>query len=93
MGDHGEIVAAIFAHPLTVSRSDGAANKVLWVAKTAWPVGDLVIEARLEGADIQETRRVPGGPGPSTIDLPRPGCWRLNLTWPDHSDSMGLAYR
>jgi hypothetical protein len=26
-------------------------------------------------------RRVPGGPGPSIIDLPAAGCWRFTLTW------------
>ena len=28
-------------------------------------------------------RTVPGGPGPSIIDLPGTGCWRLTLSWSD----------
>jgi len=55
--------------------------------------GNLVIEAELDGAGITENRHVPGGPGPSIIDLPRPGCWRLALTWPEHTDTMVLGYR
>ena len=93
MGERGEIVAALFGHPLTASRSDGVSNKILWVSKVmAYPPGDLVIEARLDGTKVIETRRVQGGPGPSIIDLPR-GCWRLTLTWPEHTDTMGLVYR
>jgi hypothetical protein len=93
LGDRGEIVAAIFGNPLTVSRSDGTSNKILWVSKTPAPTGDLVIEARLDGTGTAETRRVAGGPGPSIIDLPRSGCWLLTLTWPEHTDTMALAYK
>lgn len=92
IGDRGEIVAALFGHPLKVSRADGSDNKILWVSKMAAPVGDLVVEARLEGSGTTQTRRVQGGPGPSIIDLPTPGCWELTLTWPDHTDTMGLVY-
>lgn len=91
LGDSGEIVAAIFGDPLTASRSDGMNNKILWVSKAAHPPGDLVIEATLDRT--VETRHVPGGPGPSIIDLPSPGCWRLTLTWPEHRDTMALRYR
>lgn len=91
LGDSGEIVAAIFGNPLTVSRSDGVSNKILWVSKVAAPAGDLVIDA-VDTTGATETRRVPGGPGPSIIDLPRPGCWRLTLTWPEHKDTMDLRY-
>ena len=93
MGERGEIVAALFGHPLAASRSDGVSNKILWVSKVAHPPGDLVIEAKLDGTSVTETRRVTGGPGPSIIDLPRSGCWRLTLTWPEHTDTMGLVYR
>jgi hypothetical protein len=35
---------------------------------------------------------VPTGPGPSTIDLPEAGCWRLTLSWSGRKDSVDLAY-
>jgi hypothetical protein len=92
LGEGGQIVAAIFGNPLTVSRSDGLSNKILWVSKAAYPPGDLVIEAKLDGSETHQTRRVAGGPGPSIIDLPRAGCWHLTLTWPEHRDTMDLRY-
>jgi hypothetical protein len=38
------------------------------------------------------TRSVPGGPGPSIINLPAPGCWTLHLTWSGHTDELKLRY-
>ena len=38
------------------------------------------------------TRVVVGGPGPSGIDLPAPGCWRLKLRWSGRSDELDLRY-
>lgn len=93
VGDRGEIVAAIFGYPLAVSRPAGTTNKILWVARSSSPPGDLLIEAKLDGSDTSVTRRVPGGPGPSVIDLPQPGCWRLTLTWHGHTDTLDLVYR
>jgi hypothetical protein len=26
------------------------------------------------------------------LDLPRPGCWRLTLTWADQKDTLDLEY-
>jgi hypothetical protein len=93
MGDKGQIVAAIFGHPLAVVRPSGSNNKILWVPKEPATRGDLVIEAKLDGSAVTASRSVPGGPGPSIIDLPQPGCWRLTLTWPEHSDTMDLVYQ
>jgi hypothetical protein len=90
-GDHGEIVAALFGYPLAVSRPDGSANKILWVAKTPGSNATLVIEAKLDGSSLTASRRV--GLGPSIVDLPRPGCWHLTLTWSDHTDTMDLVYQ
>ena len=36
------------------------------------------------------TRVVDGRPGPSIIDLPKPGCWHLALQWGDNSDTLNL---
>jgi hypothetical protein len=38
------------------------------------------------------TRVFEGGPDPSTVNLPVPGCWRLNLRWSDHQDVLDLVY-
>jgi hypothetical protein len=66
---------------------------VLWVAQSQDGAGDLTITARLDGTTTTLTRTVPGGPGPSIVDLPSAGCWRLTLAWPGHTDSLDLTYR
>ncbi|MEU7847801.1 hypothetical protein AB0B69_10375 [Micromonospora parva] len=97
-GAKGDIVAVLFAHPLRQVRDDGSNNKILWVARAATTSPDpvapatLVITARLDGTDTQVIREVPGGPGPSIIDLPQAGCWRLDLSWSGHTDTMDLVY-
>lgn len=93
LGDRGEIVAAIFGHPLSVSRPEGPTNKILWVSRADDPPGDLVIEAELDGSDTSVTQRVTGGPGPSIVDLPQPGCWHLTLNWSGRTDTLDLSYR
>lgn len=97
-GAKGDIVAVLFAHPLRQHREDGSNNKILWVAQASTTSPDpaapatLVITATLDGADTTVTREVAGGPGPSIIDLPQAGCWRLDLRWSGHTDTMDLVY-
>ncbi|TQJ22870.1 hypothetical protein FBZ33_3131 [Micromonospora sp. A202] len=97
-GAKGDIVAVVFAHPLRQHRKDGSNNKILWVARAATTSPDtsapatLVITATLDGTDTRVTREVAGGPGPSIIDMPQPGCWRLDLRWSGHTDTMDLVY-
>ncbi|MGK5441463.1 hypothetical protein ACSNN7_06485 [Micromonospora sp. URMC 105] len=93
-----EILAVLFGHPLALRRGEGPANKILWVAKPAAtssgpaPPATLAITATLDGTDTRVTREVAGGPGPSIMDLPRAGCWHLELHWPGHTDTMDLVY-
>ncbi|MDG4810317.1 hypothetical protein O7634_26490 [Micromonospora sp. WMMD1120] len=97
-GAKGDIVAVLFAHPLRVTRTDGSNNKILWVARATTASSDpaapatLVITATRDGTDTTVTREVAGGPGPSIIDLPEAGCWRLNLRWSGHTDTINLTY-
>ncbi|MEU3453513.1 hypothetical protein ABZ671_07910 [Micromonospora sp. NPDC006766] len=98
LGAGGEIVAVLFAHPLTWERTDGANNKILWVSRPAptpsapTGVADLLITATLDGTDTRVTREVRGGPGPSIIDLPHAGCWHLDLRWSGRTDTVDLVY-
>jgi hypothetical protein len=46
-----------------------------------------------DGTSEPVRRTVAGGPGPSIVDLPAAGCWRLALTWSGHTDTMDLVYR
>jgi hypothetical protein len=98
LGRNGEIVAILFANPLLVPQPAGRNNKILWVARRPFPVGaNLHIRAQrmigtlAVGAPV--TRTVPGGPGPSIVDVPRRGCWRFSLRWGRRVDSLDLAYQ
>ena len=102
VGDRGDILGVIFGDPLTAPPSAGRANKILWNSSPAADgpgpnpddtgSNDLKIDARLAGTTEVVHREVPGGPGPSIIDLPRPGCWHLTLTWANHTDTLDLRY-
>ncbi len=93
LGAGGEIAAILFANPLTHDRKDGANNKILWVSRESNSGGEpLRIVARLDGRGEPVAREVPGGPGPSIIDMPGPGCWRMELSWAGHTDWLDLVY-
>jgi hypothetical protein len=97
-GAQGDIVAVLFGYPLALARRDGSNNKILWVAGPATTSSDtmspatLTITATLDGTDARVTREVTGGPGPSIIDMPRAGCWHLELRWSGRIDTMDLVY-
>ena len=90
-GDRGDIGAILFAQPLAAPPADDHNNKILWAS----PYGDgssLRITATLADGSAPVTREVEGGPGPSIVDLPRPGCWHLTLRWAGRTDTLDLAY-
>jgi hypothetical protein len=68
-------------------------DKILWVSKIPLAAPDpLVIVATLAGGTRTVTVSVPGGPGPSIINLPVPGCWTFHLSWSGHTDELKLRY-
>ena len=92
-GDSDEILAILFGAPLTSPSAEDHSNKILWVSRQ--PVdspADLRITAVLDGTDVLAEQTVAGGPGPSTVDLPRPGCWRFTLSWSGRTDTLDLTY-
>uniref|UniRef100_A0AAU2UYA7 Uncharacterized protein n=1 Tax=Streptomyces sp. NBC_00003 TaxID=2903608 RepID=A0AAU2UYA7_9ACTN len=98
VGDNSEIAAVLFGYPYHAPAADGRANKILWVAKesssgqSSGPDAKLTIEARLTGSSRVVSRSVAGGPGPSLIDMPEPGCWQFTLSWPGHTDRLDIEY-
>ncbi|MGW7613789.1 hypothetical protein ACWGKW_42505 [Streptomyces sp. NPDC054766] len=98
MGDKGEIAAVLFGYPYHVPAAKDRGNKILWVAKDAAGAADLrpddrlTIKASLAGTNVVVTRSIAGGPGPSLVDMPKPGCWTFSLSWPGHSDSVDIEY-
>jgi len=95
MGKAGTIVAILWAtrDALHSPPLHDRSNKILWVSRIPLAAPDpLIITATLAGSTRTATVSVPGGPGPSTIDLPAPGCWTLHLSWSGHTDELELRY-
>jgi hypothetical protein len=95
LGEAGNIVAILWASrdALHSPPLQDRSNKILWVSRIPLPGPDpLVIKATLAGSARIATVSVPGGPGPSIIDLPTSGCWTLHLSWSGHTDELKLRY-
>jgi hypothetical protein len=97
IGQSGRI-AAILWTPLDSPSAATHTNKILWVSRVAARAGGrFTIQAqRMVGATrVGEPvkRTVPAGPGPSIINLPSPGCWRMTLHWSGWTDHIDLRYR
>jgi hypothetical protein len=97
LGRSDEIAAVIFGYPLLSPPGKTRANKILWVSRrTVKPLSDLRIRAqRMRGSrpvGHHVVRVIRGGPGPSYVNLPAPGCWRLTLRWSGRSDELDLDY-
>jgi hypothetical protein len=101
-GIRGQILGVVFADPLRAPPKPGHGNKILWLAapgasSTSGPADPsasaaMRIDATLAGGQLTVRRTVPGGPGPSLVDMPRAGCWRFDLTWDGHQDTVMLPY-
>jgi hypothetical protein len=92
-GEHGDLLAVLFEYPPASSADPQDGTKILWVSRLPQePMQPLVVEATLAGTTTTVTREVPGGPGPSSMQLPGPGCWRLALSWSGHQDHMNLQF-
>lgn len=94
MSDKGDMVAILFGQPLSAPPAKDHSNKILWVSQlpvdTSTP---FTIDATLAGTNTRVRREVAPAPGPSTVDLPRPGCWHVKLRWGSHTDTIDLVYR
>lgn len=93
LGRQGDILGVLFAGKLSSPSAPDRSNKILWVSRL--PVtsgGSLQITAQLDGTTETAQQTIAGGPGPSIVDLPRPGCWHFTLAWSGHTDAMDLTY-
>jgi hypothetical protein len=86
------MVAILFGGQLHSPPDPEVNNKILWVSRMGSGDGPLHLHARLEGSDLTTDLDLPGGVGPSYVDMPRAGCWRMELTWGDHRDTIDLPY-
>jgi hypothetical protein len=97
IGSRGQIGGVLFGSPLDAPPAKAKNNKILWVPRRVpRSVAPLRIEmqkmegTRLVGAPVRRT--VATGPGPSSVDAPSAGCWRLTLTWSGRQDWLDLRY-
>ncbi len=99
LGVRDDIAAILWARhdPLISPALPDRNNKILWVSRVALnSVANLQIKARRmvgsQPVGPVQRREVLGGPGPSSINMPSPGCWLFQLTWAGHRDSVALEY-
>jgi hypothetical protein len=93
LGDHGDIIAVLFQYPPVAYRDPDKADKILWVSRLPQQPGHpLTIKATLDGSNTSVVRVLPDGAGPSGVNLPGAGCWRLSLHWSGHTDTMTLRF-
>jgi hypothetical protein len=92
VGVSGNIAAILFV-PLSSPEAKDHANKVLWVSRADPGFHPLLIDATLAGTSTVVHRSL-SGVGPSYVDLPKAGCWHLQLSWDDgqQHDSLDLVY-
>ena len=97
LGHGRKVVGLVFAYPLSSPPPPGQGNKILWVAHTPDASGAALhlkavrmLGTRTVGASVR--RVVAGGPGPSILNLPKPGCWRLTLSWAATQDTLDVRY-
>ncbi len=94
-----DVVAYVFGYPLQAGRPrPGRQNKILWIMRRSRRNLPLHIDAHpLHSGHplVEETLPADAGPGqiyPSYVNVPRAGCWRINLRWAGHSDQLALRY-
>ena len=97
LGKHGSIGGVLFGWPLNAPPAQQKNNKILWVprhlskgAAALWIRMQKMDGTQLVGAPVR--RVISNGPGPSYVDAPSAGCWRLTLTWSGRRDTLDLAY-
>jgi hypothetical protein len=92
------IVAYFFREPpgLVIAHEAGGGSKVLWVARGA-TASELDITARPADspsasplAIVAPAAASPSGTYPSSIDVPTPGCWQLDVAVGDAHGSISI---
>jgi hypothetical protein len=90
----GNVVAILFGGRLWSPPRKDVSNKVLWVWRQmqGGAGGEVTMTAQLVGTRTVVTTGLPRPEGPSTVDLPLPGCWRITLRSPGGTDTIDLDY-
>ena len=97
LGEHGLIGGVLFGSPLNAPPAQNKNNKILWVPRRS-SKSAAALWIRMQKMDGNQPvgtpvrRIVTNGPGPSQVDAPSAGCWRLTLSWSGRRDTLDLAY-
>jgi hypothetical protein len=89
----------IFGYPLRAGHPVNPSNKILWVVDFPRSGSLLQITGQLSDANepsVNESVPPASGPGaiyPSIVDVPKPGCWRFDLSWSSQHAAVYLAYQ
>lgn len=89
----------IFGYPLRAGHPQSPTNKILWVVGLPRNGSPLEVSGRPLNAttpSIHQTQLADSGPGeiyPSIIDVPKPGCWRFDLSWAGNHTAVDLEYQ
>jgi hypothetical protein len=97
-GHDGNVAAFIFGYPLRAGHPEDPTNKILWVVRLPRGGSPLAVSGRPVGSSaptVAEQLPPDSSPGeiyPSIVDVPQRGCWRFDLQWHGHRDTMELPY-
>ncbi|HET7138502.1 MAG TPA: hypothetical protein VFI04_09125 [Gaiellaceae bacterium] len=97
LGKRGAIGGVLFGFPLNAPPAEHKNNKILWVPRrlsksvaALWIRLQQMDGTKAVGAPVR--RIITTGPGPSYVDVPAAGCWRLTLSWSGRRDTLDLVY-
>jgi hypothetical protein len=98
VGARDLIMGYLWATPLRAGHPDNPSNKILWYVRLPRSGQPLRVHAHPSGARepaVSYEKPADSSPGeiyPSGIDVPRPGCWTLELSWGPNTDQVDLLY-
>jgi hypothetical protein len=94
-----DAAAFLWADPLRAGQPNDPSNKILWVVGLPRNGTALVITGHPVGArtpSISDSVPADSSPGeiyPSIVDVPKPGCWHLDLSWAGHKAAVELPFK
>lgn len=100
ISDDQTALGVLWAEPMLAGEPgpDRPSNKILWIVNRPRKGSDLVVTAvpiGSPGNPLELTFEADSGPGeiyPTEIDVPTPGCWRMELQWAGHAAVVTVPY-